>query len=399
MSGTKGLGFLRQLPDGRWQAVVELSPQNGKRRKITKTRNGKTEAERELRLLQNLKEKNKLPTISSRKKITFKSLRELWEDSLDNKVAAIHMKPKTAFDYKEISKYIGKHFDFDDIRKIDTESIEFYLSNLVIKGNLSQSTVTKYRTIMNNMFTLAVTKGTVIDNPVTACKSFKSKRGTIGNITVISSDEHKAILKYTKGVFDQYKESKQKTGWLTYVIYMLAYCTGIREGEMAGLRWSQFFPEENRIFINNNISYVPGDGLKEGLPKTQQSIRNILIPHSMTILLLELKEIYKKRESPKSKYVFHTVTGNCIQPRNILRAFQVACGSAKIERKITFHSIRHTHATKLIGNNINIKTVSLRLGHASVQITLDTYAHYISFAEQKSADLFESDFITPSITP
>ena len=96
-----------------------------------------------------------------------------------------------------------------------------------------------------------------------------------------------------------------------------------------------------------------------------------------------------KKYGDKSVFVFCSEKGTPLMKRNIYRAFNNIIEKSEIQSPVTFHSFRHSFATRLLEKGADIKTVSNLLGHRSIQITLDIYSHVSSDLKQKTISLLE----------
>lgn len=172
-----------------------------------------------------------------------------------------------------------------------------------------------------------------------------------------------------------------------YMAFHLALLTGMRQGEILGLRWIDIDFENQLLFVRQTLSH---DG-KEFIPgaKTSSGIRSIAIDQDTADIL---KEHYQKIQMDKemnpsytdSGLVICTELGKKIPPIMLMRAWYSILDDSKL-RKITFHDLRHTHASLLLRNNVHPKIVSERLGHSSIQITLDTYSHLLPNMQKDAA--------------
>jgi integrase len=177
-------------------------------------------------------------------------------------------------------------------------------------------------------------------------------------------------------------------------IFYLAFSTGMRQSEILGLRWKDIDLDSGSLAVRHGLHYFKGKFTFEE-PKTKNSKRTISLP-TETIKALraykrEQNEAYMKaKENHKAVYdetpdlVFRSRVGTPINPRNVVRKFTEIQTDLKIST-ITFHEIRHTHATMLLQSGEHIKVVSERLGHASVSTTLDLYSHVLPNMQQSAA--------------
>lgn len=171
-------------------------------------------------------------------------------------------------------------------------------------------------------------------------------------------------------------------------LYLTAFGCGLRIGEIMGLKWEDIDFNNSTMSIKraiSNISKVQSDGTRkwsvlEHTPKTETSIRTIPIPDA---LLIELKQHKKEQNKEKLKHgelysdnglVFCTVLGNYLDTRNLTRSYERLLKKIGIPYK-SFHSLRHTYATRLFEHNVPVKTVQSLLGHKDITTTMNIYTH------------------------
>jgi integrase len=130
--------------------------------------------------------------------------------------------------------------------------------------------------------------------------------------------------------------------------------------------------------------------------KTEQSARTIPIPKSAVSAIREYRRVqaewkiaYPDRERWHPDWVFTSHTGAPIDPRNVDRWYHRALKRAGVVRHLRFHDLRHTYATHLLTSGMNVKEVSVLLGHSSPTTTLSTYAHTLPTRERVGADVME----------
>ena len=164
------------------------------------------------------------------------------------------------------------------------------------------------------------------------------------------------------------------------LIRLLAF-SGMRRGEILGLKWIDLDYEANTIHIRRQICRIDGV-VTEGPLKTKNSYRKIIIP-SDVMSVLKAKE---KNDAGFSEYVFPSAkTGGPISPDSVLHMLHRVLERAGLP-KIRFHDLRHTFATMALQNGVDVKTLSCILGHFSAGFTLDTYAHVTTNMQQDAAD-------------
>jgi len=166
----------------------------------------------------------------------------------------------------------------------------------------------------------------------------------------------------------------------TYVAFHLAILTGMRQGEILGLRWEDVDLSSNVLFVRQTLTQ---DG-KHFLPftKTSQGTRSIAIDRRTVAIL---GEHFRRVEADKNRcpvgyldsgLVVRMKIGMRMRSRYLMDVWYGLLKKSGLPH-IRFHDLRHTHASLLLKNNIHPKIVSERLGHASVKTTLDTYSHLL----------------------
>jgi integrase len=162
----------------------------------------------------------------------------------------------------------------------------------------------------------------------------------------------------------------------------LALLGGLRRGECLGLRWEDVDQEERRVYVRQTLEYVPGRGLVFGRPKTPKSRRAVDMPAvAFTILRRWRKQQAQERLAAgplwkDSGLVCTAEDGGPLDPDRVTKAFSRAVKALGLP-PVTFHDLRHTHATLLFAQGTHPKLVQERLGHSQVGITLDLYSHSV----------------------
>lgn len=382
--GKENTGFIIQISDTKWKAIVEYPPEDGKRVKKTKTVNSEAKAKRALVDLNLAKERYLKEQKEKKNRLPFKEAASVYIDRLDKKVSVRQLKKKTVYDYKQIISDICNEFELFDLYKITSEDLDKYFDRLLYTEKYTPSTVSKYRTMLSGIY-----KANKIIMPQTEPIPNAHKRN-LSRVRPLEAGEQQLVETYINDVLKADIGKRNKKWQIIYLYYVGVY-TGCREGELAGLKWSSVKKDEGILLIDNNLGYIPHEGLLNDTPKTATSLRRLVVSKKTFKVLEELKEVYKKYNYPESEYVFITRNGTQMSPRNILRDFQDMCKKAGVTNHHTFHDLRHTNVTTKIMAGVDVKTVSLMAGHADTSITLNTYTHYWKEAAQRAANLFEDE--------
>jgi integrase len=213
-----------------------------------------------------------------------------------------------------------------------------------------------------------------------------SQAKSINEIKVNPMD-HVKKPKATNVEFKVWNQQQAQTFLVTikekplYTIFHLALTTGMRQSEILALKWENVNFNEGSIEVVQRLTH---DGKKiDNYLKTSSSRRQIALDNNTLQIL--------KNENKAFDLVFCTVNGTPINPRNLMRSFYNYIKLADVP-KITFHDLRHTHATLLLQENVNPKVVAERLGHANMRITLERYSHVLPHMQKSAAEKINNFF-------
>lgn len=192
---------------------------------------------------------------------------------------------------------------------------------------------------------------------------------------------------------------KEERYWIGFV---LAIMTGMRKGEILGLRWSDIDWDHGFVQIRQTLSWSQGKPAFQE-PKTERSRRSVAMsPETMTALRRHKRIQAQERLIFDSEYqdndlVIARADGRPQNPRTFDDAWYRALELSDLPR-IRFHDLRHTHASLLLQQGVHPKIVSERLGHATINITLDTYSHVLPGLQKEVADRFDDVIFKSSKT-
>ncbi len=291
------------------------------------------------------------------------------ESSLRNCLAGNNISQKTA---GKIAAYFEKSVD-----ELFTSQEDKCLSN---------NTILYYHRVLSSVFSTAVQWQVIFSNPCERVKPPKVKRKEARYL-----DEYEAaeLLKALDGEPFKY----------VTMIQLLLY-TGLRRSELMGLEWQDIDFLNRCIHVSRNSLYLSDKGLYEGNTKTESSNRVIKLPDNAVQLLKEYRQYQDSIIQEMGTAwqgtgrLFTTKDGKPMHPDTLSGWFHEF-----VKRKglpdVSVHSLRHTHATLMIAAGVNIKTVSSRLGHASVTTTGNIYTHAIKSADEAAAEII-NDILTPS---
>ena len=178
-------------------------------------------------------------------------------------------------------------------------------------------------------------------------------------------------------------------------LLQLAMTTGMRQGEILALRWSDIDFESGCLMVQRQLKRVSGRGLIFSEPKSRAGRRKVVLGPGMLGALKrqrDLVEVMSRR--PRGRWhendlVFPSSTGTPQEPRNVLAAFKTLLRRASLP-DIRFHDLRHTAASLMLQQGIHPKVVQERLGHSTISITLDIYSHVLPSLQDEAAEKLDS---------
>lgn len=278
------------------------------------------------------------------------------------------------------------------VHEIKLKDIEEFFKE---KTKLSKSSMSLLSLLLKQTFRYAISNNIIRINPCTDFvlpKSEKEKK----DIKILTLDEQKRFIECAK-------DSRY------FLLYFFALCTGLRAGEVEALRWENIDLKCKTIKVRESArlvrkyddkgSYEDITEIKE--PKTKESIRDVPMSDQLADLL------NKHKDTSTSEYVFTNMKNEMLTHDTLDKSLKVICNKAKIgepiQRRrnkkdvieytgITFHCLRHTFATRLIENGVDVKTVSQLLGHSKAEITINRYVH--STDDSKKAAIASLNKIT-----
>nr|DAT83887.1 MAG TPA: RECOMBINASE CRE [Caudoviricetes sp.] len=347
-----------------FQTYLGIDPLTGKERRTTrrgfKTMKEAKQAERNLLLDV---EENGLPSNQSDgfHDPTFEELASLWLENYRTTVKASTFENVKS----KVEKMTEEHFKELKLKKITVA----YCQRVVIELSKSYILYNHYLSVINRIFKYAVLMDVISSNPFDKVIKPKSRQ-TQRKGNFLTKEELKEFLKLAQ------------TTTLSYffpLVHLMSY-TGLRQGEALALKWSDIDFENKKITVNKTAVRIEG---KQSLqtPKTKNSKRVISIdPATLSILRSWKKDQIKiyfkngKHFEGDENFIFTNQRGEWVHIHNFIRYFKRFIADHKL-KPITPHGLRHTHASLLFSAGVEPKNISDRLGHSTVQITLDLYTH------------------------
>lgn len=179
-----------------------------------------------------------------------------------------------------------------------------------------------------------------------------------------------------------------------HALFYTAPYTGMRRSELLALRWQDVDFIYSQIYVNRSLHQLKDGSYIFTEPRSTRSRRTIALSPS-AILMLRNHQIKQKLERTMlgipltdANLVFGTLEGKPLRPNTITRAWTTLATRSSV-KVIRFHDARHTHASLMLKQGIHPKIVQERLGHASIQMTLDTYSHVTPGLQEVAAQRFD----------
>lgn len=274
---------------------------------------------------------------------------------------------------------------FYDLLEKDTQLVRKKGNNgSKTKKPLSGKTILEHHRLLRAMLHKAVYWQLIVANPaerVQPPKARKPKRRSYDD------EQTKVLLENLEQLSSE--DTKYK------VAIILTVFTGVRLGELMGLEWQDVDFKNGIISINRSSQYLADMGVFTKVPKTESSIREIAIPEFIISLLEEYKLWYEEQKSiygelwMNSDRLFVQADGKPMHPSTISKWFVKYVGQIGLP-VINFHGLRHTNASLLVAQNIDIAVISARLGHAQISTTLDFYVHPLLSHNRKAGYALEN---------
>ena len=367
-----GEGNIRKRKDGRWEGryTVGHDPETGK--SIIKNVLGKTQAEVKEKLKKAIEE-NVGIDYGRAKTYTVGTWLEVWMENY----AKVKLRPST---FKTSQGFLKNHIkpQIGSIPLADLTSLDLqrFYKHLLDGGRvdrieakkkpkgLAPKTVRNIHQMIGSAYNLAMEQKLVTRNPTQGC--------------ALPKVEHKEMKTLTSDQLGAFFQEARDSG--VYELYYLDLATGLRRGELLGLKWTDLDVESKMLSVTKQVNRINGE-LAVSPPKTRNSIRTLALPQQAVDLL-----IAEHKKHSRNPYLFPSPkTGTMYDPDAFRRTHDKILKAIGAEH-IRFHDLRHTFATLSLKSGVDVKTLSGALGHYSAGFTLNTYTHATAQMKQDAAD-------------
>lgn len=333
---------------------------------------GRTYSEVKNSLVQKKTDVLRTPVIGSQRAIAYSEVLDAWL-----RASKLKTKESTYARYAQLIRtHIKPHLGAYQLLRISTQLVEEFVGHLLSDGRVDGAGGLSPKTVSD---ILSIIKSTMeyarYQNLAVACNLSKlTVKKKEKEMRVLTPAEQDALVKALTSEMDVYKFG-----------VLLSLYTGIRIGELCALQWADFDLTASTLMVRKTMQRVRNVDAESGSktkiiitePKSQCSIREIPLPSFLI-------EIARHFQANPDAFVLSGTAHHYVEPRTMQNRFQSYVKQSGIAAT-NYHALRHSFATRCIELSFDIKTLSVILGHSSVNITLNRYVH--SSLELKKANM------------
>lgn len=355
-------------------------------------------------------------------KLTFQAFVEIWQQDYANQ----HLEASTLSLYKHLLQlHILPVIGNIKLSKLQPNQLNRLYNTLAAErkdgkpGGYAPKTIKHVHNLISAIYSAAVKWNVVFDNPCDRVEPPKQTptRDKVKYFTIEQTERFIGLLEKDFSTTYKAHDRTDDTGKSYHVseysetrriptqfklFFLLAIYGGMRRGEIIALEWSDIDFNNNAVSITKSTTIVNGKPLTKA-PKTPSSVRTVSIPASVMEIAKEWRtEQLRYRMAMGSQWigenhVFIQWNGKQMYPdtpyntfKRIIRRYnETAKNDSDKLPDIPLHGLRHTSATLLISQNIDVRTVSGRLGHAQTSTTMNIYSHALKEMDEKAANALD----------
>ena len=308
--------------------------------------------------------------------------------------------PKTLERYAELlRRHVVPIIGGLKVQKLRSQDIRLMYGQLLNTGRddgqgLSPQTVRHVHRVLHSALKSAVESELIATSPTA---TIKAPKVVPPEIEILKSEQIKHVMESLRD-------------HPVYPLMLTALGTGMRRGELLALRWQDVNLEKGEIHVERSIEQTKPSladqpssdssltrGLRIKQPKTIHGVRDIALPGFLTSMLRQRWKAQQEDslalglgKAPPEALVFGTKVGDLRRPDSLTKEWAQAAKS--IGLRVTFHALRHTHASQLIASGLDLLTISRRLGHGNPTITLTVYAKQFSASQEPVVKALDAAF-------
>lgn len=369
--GRRGNGegsIYQRKEDNMWACSVTL--ENGKRKAIY----GKTRKEVADKLATLLHDQQRGMLVENSQQTVEQFLTSWLENTHKHRI-----RPRTYERYKEaIDLHIVPALGHYQLQKLTPQRVQAFYAKKRESG-LAPATIRYYHSVLHNALSVAVKWGLVARNVCELVEPPRKERFEMQALTIEQGQKFLEILRGHK--------------W--EALYILALVTGLRRGEILGLKWQDLQFSTGKLQVQRILSRVLADTPEkkhvyvEAEPKTQRSRRSIDVAPFALVALKEhrVRQLEAKLKAGQNweehDYIFCTFGGRHLNPNYVVDELKKLLKRAGLP-DIRFHDLRHSVASLLFAMEVHPKIVQELLGHSNISITMDIYSHMLPGMQQEA---------------
>ena len=367
-------GNIQQRSKGSWRLRYDGPPDaNGKRKQISETvRGNKKDAQRVLRERLTAIENGSF-VVKSRETVA-----EFMQRWLETYVAT-NTSLRTQQGYLHyVRRHINPTLGHVRLQSLTPSQIQGMYGDMLGKG-LSARTVLHCHRVLKGALKHAILWGDLTRSPANGATPPRPEK------TELQSWDAETFHKFlTKAVDSQFKD-----------FYHLAVLTGMRRGELCGLKWDDVNLDGAQLRVLRTLQRIDGKGLVEGQPKTEKSRRTIALGQSAVEVLRRVRAVQAENRLKLGDiwqgkgYVFTNEDGTAISGERVSKDFAQIVRSARLPH-LTLHGLRHTAASLMIAGGVHARTIADILGHSTISTTMDIYGHLLSGVQKDALSVLDA---------
>ena len=359
----QGDGTIRKRSDGRWEARIIIGHKNDGS-PMYKSAFAKTQKSA-LKQLHQLLDLYRDVDLTEECRMTLGEWMDKWMDEY----MIFTIKENTIKGYRsQIDHQIKPFIGHKQLASLTTADIQKFYNKIKKEGRvhphpihghvLSDSMVRKIHMMLHEAMEVAVRERYIVRNPT---DNTTIPKKTTTEKQVLDDSQLNRFLDAIQG----------EPYWHDF--FYVEVMTGLRRGEICGIKWSDIDFNEGTLCIKRSVSTKEGGGVSIGETKTDAGVRTIIMPPSVATLL------WKKRSDAINEWVFphYTNPSDPLHPSSAYKKLKTLLKRLELPL-LRFHDLRHTFATQATDGGVDPKTLAGILGHTDASFTLDTYTHVTS---------------------